>query len=128
MFNEELEDLNHKQTKMDSTISEMKNTREGPKSRIMEAEAQKSDIEDRVVETTATEKDKKKMMKRLEERLRDLWDNIKHTNIHIIGVPEGEEREKGLEKIFEENILKFSQIWERRYSLKLRKHRGSHTG
>ena len=27
--------------------------------------------------------------------LRDLWDNIKHTNIHIIGVPEGEDREKG---------------------------------
>ena len=37
--------------------------------------------------------------------LRDLWDNIKHTNIHIIGVPEGEEREKGCEKIFEEIIV-----------------------
>ena len=32
------------------------------------------------------------------DSLRDLWDNIKHTNIHIIGVPEGEERQKGLEK------------------------------
>ena len=36
--------------------------------------------------------------------LRDLWDNIKHTNIHIIGVSEGEEREKGPEKVFEEII------------------------
>ncbi|MCH3754018.1 hypothetical protein LZB89_09070, partial [Campylobacter coli] len=36
--------------------------------------------------------------------LRDFWDNIKCTNIHIIGVPEGEEREKGPEKIFEEII------------------------
>ena len=43
-------------------------------------------------------------MKRNEDSLRDLWDNIKHTNIHIIGVPEGEEREKGPEKIFEEII------------------------
>ena len=34
---------------------------------------------------------------------RDLWDNIKCTNIHIIGLPEGEEREKGPEKIFEDN-------------------------
>ena len=34
----------------------------------------------------------------------DLWDNIKHTNIHIIGVPEGEEREKVPEKIFEKII------------------------
>ena len=45
-------------------------------------------------------------MKRNEDSLRDLWDNIKHNNIHIIGVPEGEEREKGPEKIFEEIIVK----------------------
>ena len=32
--------------------------------------------------------------KRNEDSLRDLWDNIKRNNIHIIGVPEGEEREK----------------------------------
>ena len=40
-------------------------------------------------------------MKRTEESLRDLCDNIKHTNICIIGVPEGEDREEGPEKIFE---------------------------
>ena len=44
-------------------------------------------------------------MKRNEDSLRDLWDNIKHNNIHIIGVPEGEEREKGPEKISEEIIV-----------------------
>ena len=44
-------------------------------------------------------------MKRNEDSLRDLWDNIKHNNIRIIGVPEGEEREKGPEKIFEEIII-----------------------
>ena len=43
-------------------------------------------------------------MKRNEGSLRDLWDKIKNTNICIIGVPEGEEREKGPEKIFEEII------------------------
>ena len=43
-------------------------------------------------------------MKRNEDSLRDLWDNSKHINIRIIGVPEGEEREKGPEKIFEEII------------------------
>ena len=43
-------------------------------------------------------------MKRNEDSLRDLWDNIKHMNICVIGVPEGEEREKGPEKIFEEII------------------------
>ena len=45
-------------------------------------------------------------MKRNEDGLRDLWDNIKHNSIHIIGVPEGEEKEKGPEKIFEEIIVK----------------------
>ena len=44
-------------------------------------------------------------MKRNEASLRDLWDNIKHTNIRIIGVPEEEEREKGPEKISEEIIV-----------------------
>ena len=41
-------------------------------------------------------------MKRNEDSLRDLWDNTKHMNVCIIGVPEGEERDKGPEKIFEE--------------------------
>ena len=52
---------------------------------------------------TATEQNIEKRMKRNKDCLRDLWDNSKCTNIHIIGVP-GEEREKGPEKIFEEII------------------------
>ena len=44
-------------------------------------------------------------MKRIEDKLRDLWDNTKRTNIRIIGVPEEEEKKKGSEKIFEEIIV-----------------------
>ena len=44
-------------------------------------------------------------MKRIEDSLRDIWDNIKHTNIGIIGVSEEEEKKKGSEKIFEEVIV-----------------------
>ena len=44
-------------------------------------------------------------MERIEDSLRDLWDNIKQTNIRIIGVPEEEEKKKGIEKIFEEIIV-----------------------
>ena len=72
----------------------MKNTLEGINSRITEAEERISDLEDRMVEFTATEQNKEKTMKRNEDILRDLWDNIKRNNIRIIGVPEGEEREK----------------------------------
>ena len=74
-------------------------------SRITEAEEQISDLEDRMVEFTAAEQNKEKRMKRNEDSLRDLWENIKRKNIRIIGVPEGEEREKGPEKIFEEIIV-----------------------
>ena len=90
---------------MNNTITEMKNTLEGIYSRILEAEEWISDPEDRMVEFTAAEQNKEKRMKRNEDSLRDLWDNIKCNNIHIIGVPEGEEREKGPEKIFEEIIV-----------------------
>ena len=83
----------------------MKTTLEGINSRITEAEEQISDLEDRMVEFTATEQNKEKRMKRNEDSLRDIWDNIKCKNIRIIGVPEGEEREKGPEKIFEDIIV-----------------------
>ena len=43
-------------------------------------------------------------MKRTEDSLKDLWDNLKYTNIRIIGVPE-EEKKKGYEKFFEEIIV-----------------------
>ena len=61
-------------------------------------------LEDTAVEITAVEQNKEKRMKRSDNSLRDLWDNIKHTSICIIRVPEGEEREKGPDKIFEEII------------------------
>ena len=41
-------------------------------------------------------------MKRTEDSLRDFWDNIKCTNIHVVGIPEEEEKKKGNKKIFEE--------------------------
>ena len=44
-------------------------------------------------------------MKRNEDSLRDLWDNIKCTNIRIIRVPEEEEKKKVSKKIFEEIIV-----------------------
>ena len=57
------------------------------------------------MEITSEEQNKVKRMKRTENSLRDLWDNIKCTNIQIIGVPKEEEEKKGYEKIFEEIIV-----------------------
>ena len=57
MINKDLEDLKNKQTEMNNTITEMKTTLEGINSRITEAEWI-SDLEDRMVEITAMEKNK----------------------------------------------------------------------
>ena len=80
-FNKDLEELKTKQTMMNNTINEIKNSLEGINSRITEAEERISDPEDKIVEITTAEQNKEKTMKRIEDSLRHLWDNIKHTNI-----------------------------------------------
>ena len=50
------------------------------------------------------EQKREQRLKTNEESLRELWDNVKCTNICIIGVPEGEEREKGTDNLFQEII------------------------
>ena len=54
---------------------------------------------------TSEEQNKIKRMKRTEDSLRDIWDNIRHTNIGIIRVPEEEEKKKVYGKIFREIIV-----------------------
>ena len=56
------------------------------------------------MEITDAEQKREKRLKTNEKSLRELWDNVKCTNICIIGVPEGEVREKETEKIFQEII------------------------
>ena len=90
---------------MNNTINEIENSLEGINSRITEAEEWISGLEDKIVEITTTEQNKEKRMKRTEDSLRDLWDNIKRTNIRTIKFPEEEETEKGTEKICEEIIV-----------------------
>ena len=68
-------------------------------SRITETEDRISEVEDKMVEINEAER-KKKRIKRNEDNLRDLWDNGKHPNIWIIGVPEEEDKKKSNEKIW----------------------------
>ena len=58
----------------------------------MEAEDRISEVEDSMVEINEEERKKEQRIKRNEDNLRDLWDNVKHPNIQIIGVPEEEDR------------------------------------
>ena len=76
---------------MNNAINEIKDTLEGTNSRIMEAEDRINEVEDRMVEINEAEKETK-IIKRNEDNLRDLWDNVKHPKIQITGVPEEGDR------------------------------------
>ena len=58
-----------------------------------------------MVAINEAERKKEKRIKRNEENLRHLWDNVKHPTIQIIGIPEEKDRKKGHEKILEETIV-----------------------
>ena len=81
MFNKDLEEIKTSQSIMNNAINEIKNTLEGNNSRIMEAEHRISEVELRMVEINEAERKKGKRIKRNEDNLRDLWDNVKCPNI-----------------------------------------------
>ena len=77
-----------------------------------------------MVEITSEKQNK---VKRMKITLRDHWDNIKCTNIWIIGVPEEEEKKKGYEKILEEIIVENFSNMEKEI-VKSKSHKDSDTG
>ena len=77
MFNKNLEEIKKSQSTMNNAITEIKSTLEEANSRITEAEDRISEVEDRMVEINEAERKKEKIIKRNEDYLRDLWDNVK---------------------------------------------------
>ena len=75
-----------------------KNALERTNSRIMEAEDRISEVEDRMVGINEAERKKGKRIKRNEDNLRDLWDNVKHPNIRIIRVQKKKTKRKTMRK------------------------------
>ena len=81
-----------------------------------------------MVEITSEEQNKVKRIKRTEDNLGNLWDNIKCTNIWIMGVPEEEEKKKGYGNFFEDIILKNFPQWIRKQSIKPKRYKEPHIG
>ena len=90
---------------MNNTISELKNTIEGMKSRFDEAEYWMSELEDKVEKNTQKEQEKERRLRKDEEGLREMQDDMKRNNIRIIRIPEGEEEEQGIENLFEKVMM-----------------------
>nr|KAF6500779.1 hypothetical protein HJG59_007833 [Molossus molossus] len=70
-------------------------------SRVGKAKKQTIDLEYKEAKNTQSEEQKEKRIQKNEDSVRSLWDNFKHANIHILGVPVGEEREQEIENLFE---------------------------
>ena len=63
-----------------------------------------SGMEHKIMEITQSGQQRENQMKKHESNIRDLWDNVKQAKLWIIGIPEREEKDKGIENIFEENM------------------------
>ena len=70
-------------------------------SRLNNAEEQISYLEDRIMEITQSEQQTERQRKKNESNIQDLWGNIKCVTLCLIGVPEGDKKEKEIENVFE---------------------------
>ena len=82
-----------------NSMNKIQNAIEIIYSRLDQTEDRISEPEGRNFEMTQSE-EKEKRTKKSKSSLSDVWDIVKRTNIRIIGIPEGEEREKGAESLF----------------------------
>ncbi|KAK1332050.1 hypothetical protein QTO34_007731 [Cnephaeus nilssonii] len=101
-MDEKINNLCKNQEEMKSDIATIKNTMESFNSRLQEAEDRISELEDQVQKQAQAEQQLEKKIKKHEESLRELRDNMKRSNMRIIGLPEGQEEQQGLENLFEE--------------------------
>ena len=59
---------------------------------------------------TPNQNSKEKKVQKIRIVVRSLWDIFKHTYIHIVGMPEGEEREQQIGNLFEEMTGNFPNL------------------
>ena len=81
--------------------SEIKENIQWTNSEGKETNTQINDLEKEEINIQPEQNEGTRIQKN-EERLRNLWDNFKHSSVWIIGVPEGEEEEQEIENLFEQ--------------------------
>ena len=80
-----------------------------------------SDIEDKLMAKRESEEKRDKQLKDHEDRLREINDSLRKKNLHLIGVPEGPESDRGPEYVFEQIIAETFLIWEGKQAFRSRK-------
>ena len=90
----ELGTIKRNQVKLENSFTERKVELKAINSKLNNAEAWISDLEDRIMKITKLEKKTERPKKKKNEsNIQDQWNNIKHDNLCIVGIPEEEERE-----------------------------------
>ena len=84
---------------------------QGTNSDTKETRAQSNDLKQKEEINIQLDQNEETRIKKSEERLTNIWDSLKHSNIRIIGVTEGEEQEQEVENLLE-RIRKTSPIWQ----------------
>ena len=84
------------------TQNEIKQNIQGTNSEGKETRTQSNDLEQKEEINIQLEQNEETRIQKIEEKLRNLWDNFKHSNIQNIGVPEGEEQQQEIENLFEQ--------------------------
>ena len=98
----ELVEFGHKlDEKMKPMLRETKENVQGTNSDGKETRTQINNLEQKEEISIQPEQNEETRMQKNEERLRNLWDNLKCSNIQVIGVPEGEEEEQEMENLLE---------------------------
>ena len=85
--------------KMKDTKNEIKQNVQGTNTDRKETRTQSNNLKQK--EEINIHQNEETRIQKSEETLTNLWDNLKHSNIQIIGVPEGEEEELKTENLFE---------------------------
>ena len=107
----ELIELGQKMKKqMKDTQKEIKQNIQGTNSNRKETRAQSNDLEQKGKINIQLEQNEETRIQKSEERLTNLWDSLKHSNIQIIGVPEGEEQQQEIENLFEQIPVSYTHL------------------
>ena len=92
------------QAEIKNQLNEMQSKLEVLMTRVNDVEGRVSDIENKLMARTEAEEKREKQLKDHEERFREINDSLRRKNLHIIGVPEKAEWNRGPESIFEQII------------------------
>ena len=100
-LSEDLDTIKKIQTETKDTLIEIKNNLQGNNNRVDEAKNQINDLGHKEAKNNQWQQQEEKRTPQNEDSIRSPWDNFKRSNIHIIGVPEGEEKEQEIGNLFE---------------------------